>query len=294
MQNYPYIKLTDDLALRIRHNGLSLEELQSIWFSTQNAILSEDGIDPISNKSWQELIDLDSWALRYLVDEVFANYDGGYISQYFYYDASDTSGKIFAGPVWDMDLTLGCNGFVWQTLSPYTLMASRPHIKFATDTPIFYALCQKELFKERMLTLYKTRLLPALTELLNTKMDVYSKKIKRAAEMDYIVWHNTEEKNYTDSVAFNHSYLEERIQFLNDLWIKNSEYHFVQVNASNYSAWAYFAVQPGQQLPDLIEREGWEWYDYDTNIPFDINQPIYNDYTIYLVPLADTVSTATK
>ena len=32
-------------------------------------------IDPETGKSWQELIDIDSWARKYLIDEVFGNLD---------------------------------------------------------------------------------------------------------------------------------------------------------------------------------------------------------------------------
>ena len=57
--------------------------------------------------SWsevEELMDIDSFADQYIIDELFANPDCGY-SSCFYYKEKD--GKLFKGPVWDFDLSAG-------------------------------------------------------------------------------------------------------------------------------------------------------------------------------------------
>ena len=75
--------------------------------SVENAILSSDGIDEGSGKSYQDLIDIDSFARKYLLEEVAANYDGGVASSYFYKDRDCVSEKLYAGPIWDYDVTWG-------------------------------------------------------------------------------------------------------------------------------------------------------------------------------------------
>ena len=109
-QNYPHIITDSGAALRIHDSGLTRTDLDEVWQSVENAILAEEGIDPVTGKSWQELIDMDSWVMEYLMGEVFGNVDAGTISAYFYKDGRDPSGKIYAGPVWDYNLAYGnCN-----------------------------------------------------------------------------------------------------------------------------------------------------------------------------------------
>lgn len=57
--------------------------------------------------SIKELMDIDSFADSYIIDELFANPDCGVFSFYYY---KDKDGKLFRGPLWDFDLGAG-NGF---------------------------------------------------------------------------------------------------------------------------------------------------------------------------------------
>lgn len=58
-------------------------------------------------------IDLPSFSARYLVDEISFNTDSNMTSMYFYKDQDDNF--LYAGPVWDYDLTMGWgkNGNIW-------------------------------------------------------------------------------------------------------------------------------------------------------------------------------------
>ena len=284
-QDIPHIPLAHSLALRLRDTDMEPEEIEAIWFSAQNAILAENGIDPITQKTWQELIDVDSWAMRYLIDEVFANQDGGFISQYFYYDGNDPSGKIYAGPVWDMDLSMGQSGTVWQTRSPRSILAGRPHLNTELDQPLFYSLLQKEEFHNRVVELYETVFLPALSELLDEGLDAYISKIKPPLLLWYGDWYYT---YYTDHLEHTRQYMTDRIAFLNDLWLEGGEYCFVQVNPNNYNVFGCFAVKPGECLLEIPEFAGQHWYRYDTDEPFDITQPIYEDVSIYWLPTSNS------
>ena len=64
--------------------------------------------------NWQELcelIDARSFAENYIVEELFHNADVGYSSFYMY---KKEGGKLYAGPVWDFDLS---SGFYFSTIS---------------------------------------------------------------------------------------------------------------------------------------------------------------------------------
>lgn len=94
---------------------MPVSQMEGILQSVENAIVSESGVDPITGKHWQELIDLDSWARKYLIEEIFASTDSGNFSQFYYYDGAEENGKLYAGPIWDFDLVMrGTNS--WSPL----------------------------------------------------------------------------------------------------------------------------------------------------------------------------------
>ncbi len=58
-------------------------------------------------KKWDELLDSDSAVRYYWTQEYFKNMDSSTSSTYFYKDSDSVDGKLYAGPVWDMDASLG-------------------------------------------------------------------------------------------------------------------------------------------------------------------------------------------
>lgn len=255
---------------------MSLAELDQKWQSAENAIFAEDGIDPITGKSWLELIDLDSWVMKYLIDEVFANYDGGGISQFFYFDGNDASGKIYAGPVWDMDITLAPGQ--WEVSPPNCFTARRPATLYGPDNAPFNKLYQKNAFYERMVEMYQTVFRPLLVDLLDTGLDRYVAQISQAAAVNQLRWNI---KNAAEEAEIIQVFLENRLAFLDDIWIKEEEYCDVLI-VIDYEVWAWFAVRPGDCLPYIPEFENSEWCVIDSDEPFDIMQPVYESVNIYL------------
>lgn len=64
-------------------------------------------LDALSEQDWDkicELIDIDSFVDMYIVNEMFANLDHYQFSVYFY---KAPNGKLYAGPVWDFDISSG-------------------------------------------------------------------------------------------------------------------------------------------------------------------------------------------
>ena len=63
--------------------------------------------DAIESGQWsdvKDLIDINSFADSYIIDELFANTDCGYSSCFYY---KDKNGKLFKGPIWDFDIGAG-------------------------------------------------------------------------------------------------------------------------------------------------------------------------------------------
>ena len=168
--------------MRIRHAGMQEERIQEIWRSVENAIYSTEGMDPKTGKRWDELIDVPSWAQQFLLWEVFAEFDAGSLSKYFYFD--DQTGRVFAGPVWDMDNILNNCG-----MHPANILAAqRKYIWNRDQKSLFYCLFQKEGFRQTVKRLYREEYRPLLAELADTGMAACLEQIRQAAFLNSLRW----------------------------------------------------------------------------------------------------------
>ncbi len=85
-----------------------MEYIAELFADMEEAVYSEKGYNK-KGKHYSEYIDMESFAAVYTVQELLKNWDA-YLSSMFFYKDKDTDGqtaKIFCGPVWDMDNTLG-------------------------------------------------------------------------------------------------------------------------------------------------------------------------------------------
>lgn len=277
-QNYPYVKTSMGTALRIHGGYLAHSELAEIFQSIENAILSETDTDPVSGKTLDQLIDLDSWARKYLLEELLANYDAGAVSHFFY--GSD-SGKVFAGPVWDYD---GAFGFsAWQSANPYGILAGREIVRDGVY-PWFFGLYQKEVFQNRVVELYRQEFRPVMERLLAEQVPQYAYDLLAAAEMN-------DRRNHVDdsqtSIRWLQSFMAERMAFLDSYWLEGEPFSLVYIY-NGEGTWGCVAVRTGETLTSLPEPEAPgegqfpAWYDADTGLPFDISQPIVEDRYVVL------------
>ncbi|MBQ9121620.1 MAG: CotH kinase family protein [Clostridia bacterium] len=85
--------------------------ISGLFADMVEAMSAEDGYNSLG-KHYSEYIDMESFALGYLISEISKNWDAGSSSHYFYKDkdVDGVIGKIYMGPLWDCDNTLGnCN-----------------------------------------------------------------------------------------------------------------------------------------------------------------------------------------
>ena len=267
-------------SMRIHHAGMEEQELENLLNTAERAIRASDGVDPVSGKSWQTLLDGDSWARKLLIEEIFGNLDGGFVSQYFYLDGEDPEGKIVAGPVWDYDITMG-NPFKTTVSKPNQLFALRSAFYYFDDAAWFYYLYQQEEFAQLVRQLYTREFRPLLDDVFGQKVDGYTEYISVAAELNEIRWKHELTETYRESVEVMRDYMSRRIAFLDSFWIDQDPYFTVEAMGSE--AAMCFVVKPGQTLPTLHEGgSDPRWYRVDTNTLFDVTQPIYENVQIYL------------
>jgi len=288
-QNYAYVETNEKQALRIHYpfneqkNGFRW--IEEIWQSIENAILSENGIDEVSGKTLWELIDLDSWVKKYLVEEIFASGDACFISQFFYLDGGEENAKVYAGPVWDFDHSLGTR-VAWALVEPKTMYANRLHVKDGFDRPWFHTLYHNETFFNQIVSVYTKEYLPVLEQFLHYDIPNYSKIIEQSAELNRIRW-SVESEGMLAEQAEIQNFLSGRIDFLNSIWLQKREYHLVKIDQGFGGFYGYYAVYTGEYLQNIPEFEDTEyqtfcgWYYKDSNEPFDISRPITEDIEIY-------------
>lgn len=286
-QDIPYVITDAKQALRIQYPSVvsdaEKEAILNCWQSIENALLSDDGIDPETEKLWTDLIDLDSWVKKYLLEELLGNWDASYISQFFYCDGYQEGAKVYAGPAWDYDRTLGNTS--WQFQIPNALYAQRLYVKGNYETPWFYELYQKPEFYDRMVDVYQEVFIPALHHVLEERLPEYVSSIAAAHQMDQLRWGANNE--LTDEQEFIHQFITDKMDFLVDLWINNETYYFVQADPGFNQFYAYVAVKSGECLDDLRELTSTDtskflgWYYTDTKEPFDTTKPITENTSLY-------------
>ncbi len=255
---------------RIHNAGMEEEGIRQIWQSVEDAIFAEDGIDPRTGKSWEELIDVDSWARQYLICDSFMDCDAGHLSKFFYYDPR--SDLVFAGPLWDMDAIY--YGFYGYSIN---LLASGR--RFAADwgkETMFYRLSQKDSFRQTVNRLYREEFRPLLLELAETGMDQYLEQIHSSSNLNNILW----DICYTEDIVLDRkNWLLERIAFFDEYLGAEDDYCLICLLTADQGLWRSFAVRRGETA-DFLISQGITWQDYETGEPFDVTVPVTYDWVI--------------
>ena len=251
------------------------------------SVSSEDGytrleaylhefMNALPAENWKDYIDLDSFARKYLIEEIFTNTDGGKASQFYYWDQS--SNKLYAGPCWDYDLTLGDTTWV-DWISPHCLMMQ--------SAPWYNELWTQKGFADYVQKLYNSECLPLLNQLMED-LPAITKNIEKASNANRIRWASLYE-NSQDPVSV-WRFLSDRIGFLNSLWTDHTEYCEISFNAQGPKGNPIVSLfvpmnSTGRLIPtpkDMGIEEELTWYRKDNDQPFDYDSKITGDLTLYI------------
>ena len=199
--------------------------------SVENAILSAEGIDGTTGKSYQDLIDVDSFVRKYLLEEVTANYDGGVASSYFYKDSDTIDGRLYAGPVWDYDVSWGNSpAYLGQiSTSPERLSRLASH----SDSSVwFQSLYHKPEVYEKIVSCYAQEISPYLTLLADEILPMLDEITAASAAMDQVRGEDQYARNgysgdRSEQITFIADYIKARKDFLDQAWIAQIPVHTV-------------------------------------------------------------------
>ena len=189
-------KTKEELSIRIKEptypSRAQTEYVFGLMTEAQNALLAKDGTEPGTGKSYDEYLDITSFAQRFLTEEWTKNYDfiGG--SQFLYKDSDQTDPLIYAGPAWDYDLCFGNMGDRGYSPKGQYLTAYRK------KNNLYWLLYTHEAFQNKVGEIWTKTFRPAVAVLLGEKkaepdgilrsLDEYREKINDSVQMNYTRW----------------------------------------------------------------------------------------------------------
>ncbi len=175
-----------------------------------------------SGGNLSEYIDADSFAKRYLVEEMLKNYDGGVSSAYYFKDRDDVDGLVYAGPGWDFDMSLG-NYLDWMEYASEDATGIT-ELYLSEHSSIYYMeLAGNPVFAEKVRSSFSQEALPYMKGLVSGGIDQYEKELSASAKMDSIRWKEMYAENgYTTADHGEYEelkrFISDRIEFLEGEW----------------------------------------------------------------------------
>lgn len=279
-EDTPYV-VTDKGQIFIIHSETGITEKEQILYmlnDIESALFAQDGISLLSGKELGELIDLESWAEAWLVQEISGDHDTGIASQFAYTLGKEDS-LLYAGPVWDFDGTMGnVNTPMFKNPAALTtsIEESRPYGN-ANQNRWLAAMYRNDDFKKVVEEKYISTFRGYLEEILDIKINAYIQQISRSTTLDAFKWHEKRLEwifvlpenfelsgdDYRQYAALQShvdmvkDYLTKKKEFLDKLWIEHVDFCVVEVRNDlpilnqDYNQTLYFWVERGTEISGL-------------------------------------------
>ena len=226
----------------------------------------EDALFDLKSDAWKEVIDIDSWARCYLIDELFDNLDAGIASAYFYIGED---GKFYRGPVWDYDTLM------WDV--PRSMIADTYRREPYSVNDYYYLLNQREEFVTRARQIFEAEYRPLIDSFVNGKIDEISNAIDEARALDSERWgyHFTK-----SSVVRFKEYLKTKADFMEEYWERKEDLCKILIQKDSF--YLTFMTEKGKSIADAYDidlsllQQSRHYYS-DTMEPVDIEAPVLQD-----------------
>ncbi len=244
-----------------------------------------------------EYLDLDSFAKRFVLDEVALDTDVGLTSMFFYKEQGDE--KLYSGPSWDYDNAFGERNSEGEAGYDYdaTIVDLTEN---APNVLNWYArLYDDPQMQQRVIQVY-TELLPYLEELLDTGIDEYVQMIEASLKMDRVLWADKNIKgdssgkypDYADNIKYTKYFIAKRLNRLCERWnVAHEEFavpssgEMHTVTFANYEGVVgTMEIMDGAELENPLEYDAsvyQGWTDEYTGEKYRKQIPIYSDTVFY-------------
>ncbi|MBQ3781862.1 MAG: CotH kinase family protein [Lachnospiraceae bacterium] len=256
-----------------------LNYISSLCNKIEDQLYSND----ITNTEIFDYLDLSSWAKYYLIQEVFANQDRA--SFLMYKNSDEIDSKIYAGPIWDFDMS--CGNFR-ETNQAYPS-------SFCVNTWGWYKqLYHNAIFKSEIQKQYKTEIRPYILNKLSTDIDNIEAQISNSFAMNKARWngilisekteHYETLEEYTNAIK---NFMKTRTSFLDSVWLNDVETvniyaHAVSPQDKNVYTTIFQTIPKDTILDNTISSDSRfeTWIDESTSEEFDFSQTVNSDKSL--------------
>ena len=304
--------ITDRGQTFIIHSGTKVskkekEQILRRLNDVESALFSENGVSTISGKSLEQLIDLDSFAEAWLIEELSGDYDVGITSQFLYAGKEDDA-LWYSGPAWDFD------GIMRNVKKPMYAIPEALAASIAMSAPEddnnqnrwLAAMWLNSQFQSLVIEKYETIFRDKYEHILDQEINEHVNRIRRSATLDAFRWHKEriswflavpedlkipEEGNYErfdtldTSIDVVKDFMTRKLQFLDKLWIEDKEFCIVEVRNSapfldhGYNQTLYYWVEKGTAIQNLPHYET-EEFPFEGYFDKDSDELITNGFII--------------
>ncbi|MBD5471007.1 MAG: hypothetical protein HDR19_07825 [Lachnospiraceae bacterium] len=191
----------------------------------EDAMFSEDGYSPYTGAYYSDYIDMQSFARKYLLEELVKNLDASFTSQYIYKPADAVSTKFFAGPAWDYDKSIAASGITDDGIDLHDAEGLYAALQ-RKDSDIWYALYQHEDFRTLAAQIFFDELAPQMREEFDEMVDGYSHYIEASNVCNIVRWNTFSQYSefdekmdcYADKIADIKDFIKKRVDFMENEW----------------------------------------------------------------------------
>lgn len=275
-----------------------VEYISSFYQEMEDALNAENGINPYTGKHYSEYLDVDSFAKFYLIEELFMDEDAGIYSFFMYKDIDIRDKKLYAGPIWDFDLSTDNFGNEWKKVLSKAKETVYAGSKREDYDGLLYLLCRHKGFMKRVKEIYFSQVVPCINDvILEQQFTAVCDEIKSDAALNYIRWGNN--ISFSEEIHNLMMFFPERTRFLNTIWSDDEEYLDVEIDLGlNYRHIPIYKVKSGDTVKLLIPERGGNtflgWYYKGTYEEFQPNTPIYESIQLEAHWESDSSNTDNK
>lgn len=310
--------ITDRGQIFIVHSEdiLTKEELGIIerrLNDVESALFAEDGISEKSGKALEELIDLESFAEAWLIEELSGDHDIGITSQ-FAYASKEEDSLWYSGPAWDFDGVMGnVNTPMYGVPEALTseIWMSRPEDN-NNQNRWMAAMWKHPKFRKIVIQKYCNVFRENYKKELDYGIEEDVNIIRRSTLLDTLRWH-AERKNWwftvpeelrdannkkevqggdyhrfdtlDEHIAVVRDFMSRKLTFLDKLWIEQRDFCVVEIRNSapfldqGYNQTLYYWVEKGtalEQLPNYTDPD----FSFEGYFDIETGEQIKNGYIV--------------
>jgi hypothetical protein len=178
------------------------------------------------------------------------------------------------------------NGTTVQNYWTSTWQQELIPVQYASALANYNKTITGDVTREAVKAEYTEVFLPYVEKKAEECMKNLQKSIEASAKMDKIRWPKAKGyyEEWASSGAYIVNFLEERIEYLNDIWLQDEEYHMVVFLDYDENIYHKYVVKHGEYLPEIPSAANYVaifrgWQNTETGRKLDVRLPVLEDAT---------------